>query len=90
MNLVTWMKDGVEITGDDSNFSQSQTITDASSVTYQHTLSVRNVLHFVGRFTCIVRDMIDNNDTMDLTSKYLASYHFFSFIDSIMQLLQVK
>ena len=69
MNSVTWMKDGVDITGDDSNFSQSQTITDASSVTYQHTLSVRNVLHFVGRFTCIVRDVVGNNDTRDLTSE---------------------
>ena len=69
VDSVTWMKDGVEITGDDPDFSQSQIITDASSATYQHILSVRNVLHFVGRFTCIMRDVVGNNDTMDLTSE---------------------
>ena len=65
MDSVTWMKDGVEITG----FSQSQIITNASSATYQHTLSVQNVLYFMGRFTCIVRDVAGNNDTRDLTSE---------------------
>ena len=69
VDSVTWMKDGVEITGDDPDFSLSQIVTDISSATYQHTLSVRNVLHFVGRFTCIVRDVVGNNDTRDLTSE---------------------
>ena len=69
VDSVTWMKDGVKITGDDPDFSQSQTITNASSATYQHTLFVQNVIYFVGRFTCIVRDVAGNNDTRDLTSE---------------------
>ena len=69
MDSITWMKDEVKITEDDPDFSRSQTITDASSATYQHTLFVQNVIYFVGRFTCIVRDVAGNNDTRDLTSE---------------------
>ena len=73
MDSITWLKDGVEITGDDSDFSQFQIITNTSSATYRHTLLIRNVLYFVGQFTCIVRDVVGNNDTRDLTSE-LSSY----------------
>ena len=91
MDSVTWMKNGVEITEGNSDYmySRSQIITDESSDTYQHTLFVRNVLHFVGNFTCIVKDVVNNTDTRDLTSEVesllLTLMHLLH--DSIMQLV---
>ena len=89
MDSVTWMKDGVEITGDNLDFSQSQMITDRSSATYQHTLFVLDALHFVGKFTCIVRDVVGNKDARDLTSEdFICSpLSFIITVCSIMQLV---
>ena len=53
---VTWFKDGSMIRRDSSDFSQTQTIADRVSATYQHILSNGSEADFVGRFTCEVRD----------------------------------
>ena len=59
MDSVTWRKDGVVV---GPEFSQSQTITDTLSATYQHTLSSEDIANFVGSFTCEVRDTTDGVD----------------------------
>lgn len=56
IDSVTWFKDGSEIRGNSSVFSQNQTITDRMDATYQHILSSESATHFVGTFTCVVRD----------------------------------
>ena len=56
IDSVTWFKDGSEIRGNSSEFSQTQNITDRVTATYQHILSNGSAADFVGRFTCGVRD----------------------------------
>ena len=56
IDSVTWFKDGSEIRGNSSEFSQTQNITDRVTATYQHILSNGSAADFVGRFTCEVRD----------------------------------
>ena len=53
MDSVTWRKNGIEV---GPEFTQTQTLTDTVSATYQHTLSSDSVAEFVGSFTCEVRD----------------------------------
>ena len=55
IDSVTWFKDGSVIRGNSSVFSQTQTITDRVTATYQHILSNGSAADFVGRFTCEVR-----------------------------------
>ena len=59
VDSVTWRKNGVEV---GPEFSQTQTITDTLSATYQHTLSSEDIANFVGNFTCEVRDTADGMD----------------------------
>ena len=59
MDSVTWKKEGVEV---GSEFSQTQTITDTLSATYQHSLSSEDMANFVGTFSCQVRDTEGNMD----------------------------
>ena len=54
---VTWLRGGVEV---GPEFTQTQTLTDAVSATYQHTLTGDSVAQFVGNFTCEVRDADGN------------------------------
>ena len=63
MDFVTWRKDGV---GVGPEFTQTQTLTDTVSATYQHTLSSDSVAEFVGSFTCEVRDAAGNTDSRTL------------------------
>ena len=56
IDSVTWFKDGSEIRGNCSQFSQTQKITDRVTATYQHILSNGSAADFVGRITCVVRD----------------------------------
>ena len=56
IDAVTWFKDGSEVRGDSSEFSQTQTITERVTATYQHILSTGSAADFVGRFTCEIRD----------------------------------
>ena len=60
MDSVTWLRNGVKISRNSSLFSQTQTIMDTVSATYQHTLSSRDYSNFVGNFTCQVRDGTTN------------------------------
>ena len=63
VDSVTWTKDGSLVTGDSSTFSQAQTITNAISSTYHHTLSSSNSSNFVGNFTCTIRDAVGNSNS---------------------------
>ena len=63
VNTVTWRKDGVEV---GSEFTQTQTITDTLSATYQHSLSSEDIANFVGNFTCQVEDTDGNMDQRSL------------------------
>ena len=63
MDSVTWRKDGVEV---GPEFTQTRTLTDTVSATYQHTLSSDSVAEFVGSFTCEVRDAAGNTDSRTL------------------------
>ena len=63
VDSVTWMKDGSLIPGDSLTFSQYQTITNAISSTYDHTLSSSNSSNFVGSFTCTIRDAVGNSNS---------------------------
>ena len=63
MDSVTWRKNGVEV---GPEFTQTQTLTDTVSATYQHTLSNDSVAEFVGSFACEVRDAAGNTDSMTL------------------------
>ena len=56
IDAVTWFKDGSEVRGDSSGFSQTQRITDRVPAAYQHILSTGSEADFVGRFTCEGRD----------------------------------
>ena len=56
IDSVTWFKDGSEVRGNSSEFSQTQNITDRVTATYQHILSSGSAADFVGMFTCEVRD----------------------------------
>ena len=56
IDSVTWFKDGSEINGNSSVFSQTQTITDRETAIYEHILSNGSAAEFVGRFACEVRD----------------------------------
>ena len=75
VNQVSWLKDDLVIRKDSPIFSQSQIITDATSVTYLHTLSSGNVSNLDGRFACIVRDASGGsvNRTVALKSEYVTS-----------------
>ena len=64
VDSVTWLKNGVEV---GAEFTQTQTLTDTVSATYQHTLSSGSVPGFVGSFTCEVRDAGGNTDSRTLT-----------------------
>ena len=63
MDSVTWRKNGVEV---GPEFTQTQTLTDTMSATYQHTLSSDSVAEFVDSFTCEVRDAAGNTDSRTL------------------------
>ena len=53
VHSITWLKDGTEV---GTEFSQAQTITNALSATYQHTLISGDIANLVGSFTCEVGD----------------------------------
>ena len=52
-----WLKFGTVV---GTEFSQAQTITDALSASYQHTLSSENIANLVGSFTCMIEDVEGN------------------------------
>ena len=54
------MKDGSEVRGESTMFSQTQSISDALSVTYQHILTSEDISNLVGSFTCRVVDGANN------------------------------
>ena len=60
VDSVTWRRKGVEV---GSEFTRMQTITDALTATYEHSLSGENLTSLGGTFTCELRD-IDNNIVM--------------------------
>ncbi len=45
----------------DTEFSQEQTITNAMTATYQHTLVGEDIVSLVGSFTCRVGDIEGNS-----------------------------
>ena len=63
MDSVTWRKNGVKV---GPEFTQTQTLTDTVSATYQHTLSSDSFAEFVGSFTCEVRDAAGNTNSRTL------------------------
>ena len=60
MNSVTWMRDGAEV---GPEFTQTQTLIDTVSATYQFSLSGDSV---AGTFMCKVQDVASNTDSRTL------------------------
>ena len=63
MDSVVWIKDGMEV---NSDFIQTQALTDTVSATYEHTLSSNRVDDFVGSLTCNVSDVDGVTDSRTL------------------------
>ncbi len=55
------MRDGSEVRGESTVFSQTQILSDASSATYQHILSSEDISNLVGSFTCRVVEGVSGN-----------------------------
>ena len=72
VDSVIWMKDGSLIIGDNSAFSQMQTITSTITSTFHHTLSSSNSSNFVGSFTCTIRDAVGNSNSRTQTLNGMA------------------
>ena len=64
--VVSWMKDGENITIDGHHFSLSQTITDRVNSTYNNILTVRERVPggVAGVYTCQVSNVLGFNPTM--------------------------
>ena len=60
MDSITWLRDGSEVRGESTVFSQTQILSDASSATYQHILSSEDISNLVGSFTCRVVEVSGN------------------------------
>ena len=67
VDSVTWMKNGLNITRDDPDFTLTQIITNPTSASYNSTLTSNSLTSLVGSFTCIVRDAAGNTDTRTQT-----------------------
>ena len=74
VDSVTWTKNGSLITGDSLTFFLTQTITNATSSTYHHTLSSSNSSNFVGSFTCTIRDAVGNSNSRTQTFNGMAMH----------------
>lgn len=60
MDSVTWLEDGAEIKDDSPDFVQAQSLLNATSATYRHTLSSGHASTLLGIFTCAVADVAGN------------------------------
>ncbi len=60
MDSITWLKDGLEIGDESTEFSQIQILSDTLSATYQHILSSEDISNLVGSFTCRVVEVSGN------------------------------
>ncbi len=60
VDSITWLRDGSEVRGESTVFSQTQILSDASSATYQHILSSEDTSNLVGSFTCRVVEVSGN------------------------------
>ena len=56
VNNVRWFKDGVMISIDDPQFTQSMVLLDRTTATSQLVLSSGNISNFIGTFSCEIMD----------------------------------
>ena len=57
-----WLRDGMVIDNNDSNYNQTQAITNYTTPTYVQYLFSEDMANIIGRFTCVVRDSEGNTD----------------------------
>ena len=83
VNSWEWLRDGKVINKNDSNYNQTQVITNYTAPTYVHSLSSEDMVDTKGRFSCVVRDSEGNTDRKTIMINSKSNCLFFCQISAI-------